>query len=116
WRFLMLMLFEKRCLLMTIITTIKNQNGILAMGVTERSLNSCFRNLWWAAIAIIAALSVQYSMAGMKTFHFSVAAISVSFARNPLLAETPPAIAISWIPVMSLASFNLESSIPIRCA
>jgi hypothetical protein len=50
-------------------------------------------------MAIIAALSVQYSNAGIKVFQLFFLPVTSNAFRNPLFAETPPAIQISFIPV-----------------
>ena len=42
----------------------------------------------------MAALSVQYSNAGIKVFHPSSIPVFSNARRNPLLALTPPAIQI----------------------
>ncbi len=55
----------------------------------------------------MAALSVQYSKAGIKTFQLYCFPIVAKPLRNPLLAETPPARHISVIPVCKEAFFSL---------
>src|SRR6516225_8549433 len=62
-------------------------------------------------MAIIAALSVQYSKAGINVFHCSFFPISSNARRSLLLADTPPAIQISRIPVCLEALRNLFSRI-----
>ena len=61
----------------------------------------------------MAALSVQYSNAGIKTFQPLLLPNSCKPVRNPLLALTPPAIQIFVIPVSSDAFFNLFNRILI---
>ena len=57
-------------------------------------------------MAIIAALSVQYSKAGIKVFQPNfLPSISISFLKL-LFAETPPANAMFYIPVCLLANNN----------
>ena len=60
-------------------------------------------------MAIIPALSVQYSKAGMYVDQFCLAAINFKLFLNPELAATPPAIAICLILVCKAAVFNLDN-------
>ena len=62
-------------------------------------------------IAIIAALSVQYSNLGINTFTASLSAQDNKACLNSEFAETPPAIAMCLIPVSLLACFNFEINI-----
>ena len=64
-------------------------------------------------MAIIAALSVLYWSFGIYTFQFILSANIVTSFLNPELAETPPAIAISVIPVSFTARLSLLSRIAI---
>src|SRR5690606_40496055 len=75
------------------------------------SSDLCFKYLWYPAMAIIAALSVQYSNLGINTRHLYCSPMSSNACRNPELADTPPAIAISFTPVCFAAFFSLFSKI-----
>jgi len=61
-----------------------------------------FKYLKYPATAIIAALSVVYLIPGICTFHPSILASCCSLFLSPEFADTPPAIAISLIPVATL--------------
>ena len=77
------------------------------MGATSIGEKSFARYLWYPVTAIIAALSVQYSKAGIKVFQPKAFPVSVSAFLRPLFALTPPAIQTSFIPVCSTAFFSL---------
>jgi hypothetical protein len=64
-------------------------------------------------MAIIAALSVVYENFGIKRFHLLFSASFVRVSLSPEFADTPPAIAISRIPVSLAALFSLPSRISI---
>src|SRR5690606_16658260 len=59
----------------------------------------------------MAALSVQYSNLGIKTFHLYFSHMANNELRNPEFAETPPAIAISLTPVCFAAFLSLFNKI-----
>jgi hypothetical protein len=62
-------------------------------------------------MAIIPALSVQYSNAGTNVFQLFFLPVSSNAFRKPLFAETPPAMQISFIPVSIDAFLSLLSRI-----
>ena len=62
-------------------------------------------------MAIMAALSVQYSKAGIKVFQPSFSPMAVKAFLSPLLALTPPARQISVMPVSVAAFLSLFNKI-----
>ena len=60
-------------------------------------------------MAIMAALSVQYSNAGINVFQFCLTPSSTKAFRKPLLADTPPARQIFLTPVVIAAFLSLFS-------
>src|SRR6187431_1719923 len=65
-------------------------------------------------MAIIAALSVQYSNLGIKIFQPFFLPCNNNSERSPELADTPPAIAILLMAVSLLACTNFFNSILTR--
>ena len=57
----------------------------------------------------MAALSVQYSNAGINVFHCCFSPITLKALRKPLLADTPPARQIFLTPVVIAAFLSLFS-------
>src|SRR6185437_905380 len=87
-----------------------------ALALTDNGARSPSRYLKCPVMAIMAALSVQYSKGGMKVRQPSRAPRSWNALRSPLLAETPPAMQRSVMPVSRAAFLNLVSRIEtMRC-
>src|SRR5690606_24739640 len=107
--FLMLMCFSNLLGLV-----ILSQIFILATGLISSPQNSFFRYLKWAAMAIIAALSVQYSIFVMYCLPFNSDTRLATACLNPELAATPPAMAISLMPYSWDAFLSFLISILMR--
>src|SRR5580698_5012437 len=69
----------------------------LASDLVSNEANCPAKYLWYPVMAIIAALSVQYSNFGIWVFQPFLLPNSSKARRSPLLADTPPAIQISFI-------------------